>query len=88
MNKQSGGPAYPFAVMSAQGGGVITNDEIYMVGASMRDWFAAHASEEDVKQFLHAQDAHGLSYQRSRAEARYMHADAMLALRSKAWSKA
>jgi hypothetical protein len=44
-------------------------------GMSLRDWFATHATEEDI---LAAQGTYRLV---TRYEARYIHADAMLAAR-------
>jgi hypothetical protein len=71
----NGGPAFPQPMIEYQGG--YYSAEI--PGMSLRDWFAAHASEADLAPYLF----HPLerAYGCDRSTARFLHADAMLAAR-------
>ena len=66
-----GGPAFP--VLSVE-----------HTGMTLRDWFASHASEQDIEDHaLGELRASGRSYNhRSREQAKYAYADAMLQARS------
>jgi hypothetical protein len=69
-----GGPAFPRSGFSGpEGFGRPEN------GMTLRDYFAAHATEEDIRCSM----VLGESWEdrEDRAEARYRHADAMLAAR-------
>ena len=69
MNKDNGGPAFGEL---QQVGDVAMRDG----GLSIRDYFAVHASEEDIARVLEYNMI-------TRQQARYMHADAMLLERAK-----
>lgn len=82
MNKNDGGPAFPVTPENYDMSGYCGE------GMTLRDYFAAKASEEDIKQFM--PDRSGLQghaitdmLAKNRQQARYMHADAMLAERAK-----
>jgi len=72
MSKDNGGPAFPVAST------VVMAD-----GMSLRDWFAAKANESDVLEIIFKHAKSGGSSSITRQQARYMHADAMLAERAK-----
>lgn len=63
--KNDGGPAFPKTDIINMSGNLERNSD----GMSLRDYFAVHATEEDILHQPHA---------KSRQQARYMHADAML----------
>lgn len=69
MSKDNGGPAFGEL---QQVGDVAMRDG----GLSIRDYFAAHASEEDIARVLEYNMI-------TRQQARYMHADDMLLERAK-----
>ena len=69
MSKDNGGPAFGEL---QQVGDVAMRDG----GLSIRDYMAIHASEEDIARVLEYNMT-------TRQQARYMHADAMLAERAK-----
>ena len=69
MSKDNGGPAFGEL---QQVGDVAMRDG----GLSIRDYFAAHASEEDIARVLEYNMI-------TRQQARYMHADDMLKERAK-----
>jgi hypothetical protein len=76
-----GGPAFPTERFTSYGNGAgATTRE---GGMTLRDWFATHASEDDIAehrwQGILADGSYG--YNLTREEARYRHADAMLAAR-------
>lgn len=82
MNENDGGPIAPrmklvsaYGELSAAQGSTFHPEG----GLSLRDYFAAHATEEDVRALL----VYGESWTSAndRAAARYRHADAMLAAR-------
>ena len=70
-----GGPAFPSEAFASQ----------HNPGMTIRDWFAAHASEEDIKTYRQkGQDNYGYSYfKETREAARYRYADAMIKARQK-----
>lgn len=73
-NIKDGGPAYP--VEEYKG-----SEKILSGGMSLRDYFAVHASDSDIKEYLsETKSIDGLEYtnDRSISEARYMFADAMI----------
>ena len=65
--KDNGGPAFPQMLGERY-------EPMSTEGMSLRDYFAIHASEEDILVQANA---------KTRVQARYMHADAMLAEREK-----
>jgi hypothetical protein len=76
-----GGPAFP--CVDAKG--------FVSQGMSLRDWFAANASEQDIEEYLRdkismktGRKINGLS----RGEAKFAYADAMIKARSVATTKA
>jgi hypothetical protein len=71
--REDGGPAFGHG---AENG--------HCCGATLRDWFAAVATEEDVRGAAQAFMAENGVQTCTRQEARYFHADAMLAERRKA----
>ena len=52
-----------------------------MEGMSLRDWFAGHATEEDVKHWLNIMEVNKIPV--SRQAAKYLYANAMIAERDK-----
>jgi len=65
-----GGPAFPKH-------GYVGRD-----GMTLRDWFATHATEEDIWAIQNPPSRASIDYREiTRYEARYLHADAMLAAR-------
>jgi len=84
MEKETGGPAFP------------TNDVCYN-GMTLRDYFAAKATDEDVRQYIndYSQMVDGFYFsvatgkpeptkmptKRTREQAKYIYADAMLKAR-------
>ena len=81
MNKEKGGFAFPH---------FFTNESIGdCSGMSLRDYFAAKASDEDVREIRYRKeniihnDNGGIEFLITRQQARFIHADAMLAEREK-----
>ena len=73
-----GGPAFPQDLQGRRG------DDPQYQGVSLRDWLASHASEQDIEDHTlgDLRDS-GRSYNhRSREQAKYAYADAMLRARS------
>lgn len=68
-----GGPAFPGGTVSELTGHPIPSANS---GMTLRDYFACHASDDDVSYWLRA-----LGSQATREEAKYAHADAMLKAR-------
>jgi hypothetical protein len=66
-----GGPAFPYEYSEKWGGDA-------QDGMSIRDYFAAHATEEDVRAHMYDDRLHQVC---SREAARYRYADAMLKAR-------
>ena len=87
MTKDNGGPAFPSDELSMH------SDEYRHInqqhsGMTLRDYFAAKASEDDIQQFMpHRSGLQGVAITKhlavSRQQARYKHADAMLLERTK-----
>lgn len=68
MDRKDGGPAFP----SHGSMGEVTHE-----GATLRDWFAAHASDADIRAAIDENPSAMLT----RPQARYAYADAMLRAR-------
>jgi hypothetical protein len=86
MNDKTGGPAFPSPLDTAIMAGL--NPRNGALGMTLRDYFAAKASEEDIAQYMPCRS--GLQgpaiterLAKSRQQARYMHADDMLSERAK-----
>ena len=100
----NGGPAFPAEwennssvnQVAPDGQFVPARGSVKLQGASLRDYFAVHASEEDIESFIDAvplgrrvqdkdnkqiQIIHNCRPDNWRQIARYMHADAMLSAR-------
>ena len=79
-----GGPAFPETRWDDK-----TRQEVQWCGMTLRDYLAAHASEDDIKEFIpQTQGACSLFHKDhgfwpTRYWARYAHADAMLIERAK-----
>lgn len=69
----------------AYAGALAAFDEM---GMSARDWFAIHASEEDVGAHMFENSDDWAERPRSREQARYAFADAMLEARGQSTAKA
>lgn len=78
-----GGPAFPHLDLYT-GAGNPHPTPVQYNGMSLRDWFAAHASDSDVlyhrSQLYHAG---GYIKEPTREECKYAYADAMIAARAK-----
>jgi hypothetical protein len=76
MTINDGGPAFPRHALEIKlpDGSVVPKDP----GMTLRDWFATHATDADIAAIQNP--PHG-AQNISRYEARYIHADAMLAAR-------
>ena len=78
--KDDGGPAFPFVAETHTDDGLGHTIGVrtirYVGGMTLRDYFAAHASDVDIARI---RDGHPVFV--TRAQARYMHADAMIAAR-------
>ena len=72
---KDGGPAFP-----------IETAELLWRGMSLRDWFAGQATERDIEAHLTNCDAEGFGTgrYRTREQAKYAYADAMIAARGQA----
>lgn len=96
MSKDAGGPAFPWVKVTvlAEDGTANESLETGQMGMTLRDWFAAHASDTDIADLLHEvprieRVVEGGSMKRiirglpanARQIARYMHADLMLKAR-------
>jgi hypothetical protein len=85
--KDDGGPAFPqtpwrdYYESTADDGSPYHEEHEGGPGMSLRDWFAATASDADVEAFLYSRAC--MSIVDERIEARYRFADDMLAERSK-----
>jgi len=91
MEKETGGPAFPQCSYNMTGGYDITG------GMTLRDYFAAKATDEDVRQYIndYSQMVDGFYFsvatgkpeptkmptKRTREQAKYIYADAMLKAR-------
>jgi hypothetical protein len=78
--KDDGGPAFPQNDLSSYGmGPAETNNG----GMSLRDWFAGRATQDDVRAHQWTPDENGIPTDtRTREEAKYAYADAMIAARN------
>jgi len=75
-----GGPAFPFGQISEITGQPING--YFAPGMTLRDWFATHATEEDIWAIQNPPHPASIDYRQiTRYEARYLHADAMLRAR-------
>ena len=68
--------AFPVNAASLGGPGAYAAEP----GMTLRDWFASHATEDDVE--AHREYTAELAFANTREQARYAFADAMLAARS------
>ena len=74
-----GGPAFPVPMVPWQDGFI----NVECTGASLRDWFASHASENDIRRHQSLiERSNGYTYQPSIEECKYAYADAMIKARS------
>lgn len=79
MSSENGGPAFPSA-NDVEIGLITTSGH---AGMTLRDYFAAKASDGDVGEIMSRHFDHDSDeYTITRQQARYMHADAMLAARN------
>lgn len=81
MSKDTGGPAFQTENERQTG-----PDSYHYPGMTVRDYFATHASYEDLRaqcEFIRAKSEFGVLPDNWSVIARYMHADAMLAERNK-----
>lgn len=78
---KDGGPAFPMNVLDqGESGRLLATETVY--GMSLRDYFAAHASESDVSMYVRIDNPDGSMFRsRTREEAKYAYADAMLKAR-------
>jgi len=84
MSKDNGGPAFPVIDVMALDPSATVEMIALTNGMTLRDYFAAKASDADVERImLESYDPVLECYQVSRQQARYMHADAMLLERAK-----
>jgi hypothetical protein len=75
MAKNDGGPAFP--VVAPGGWGTCQ----YEGGMTLRDYFAAHATDADVQRWIKIASLNNLSV--SHEQAKFMYADAMITAREK-----
>lgn len=78
MSRNDGGNAFPVIGGSAQCFGPYGEGDSVTAGMSLRDYFAAHASDAEIKEIRN-----NLRYPISSSTARYIHADDMLKERDK-----
>lgn len=83
MKTKDGGPAFPLCgsiVKQYQPTGIVTGESLqgFQAGMSLRDYFATHATEDDILYYYRLDEVC-----KTRQQARYMHADAMLEARKK-----
>lgn len=85
MSKDNGGPAFPLqtTVASGMGGTISLTSEHHRMqyGMTLRDYFAAKATEEDIR--ANMTFGEGYNDPQDRAAARFRHADHMLKERAK-----
>lgn len=82
MSKNTGGPAFPSGNEVRYGPGDLYQTNGH-AGMTLRDYFAAKATEGDIDAHLHYFDKNGTMRNRTREAARFSYADAMLAEREK-----
>ena len=76
-NINDGGPAFPQDLQGRRG------DDPQYQGMSLRDWFAANASENDIRRHQSIiERTNGYTYAPSIEECKYAYADAMIKARS------
>ena len=74
-----GGPAFPVPMVPWQDGFV----NVECTGATLRDWFASHASESDIHRHQRIiERSNGYTYKPSVEECKYAYASEMLKARS------
>ena len=74
-----GGPAFPVPMVPWQDGFV----NVECTGATLRDWFASHASENDINRHQRIiERSNGYTYKPSVEECKYAYASEMLKARS------
>jgi hypothetical protein len=74
-----GGPAFPVPMVPWQDGFV----NVECTGASLRDWLATHASENDIRRHQRIiERSNGYTYKPSIEECKYAYASEMLKARS------
>jgi hypothetical protein len=74
-----GGPAFPVPDSHHANGQVLYGSN----GMSLRDWFASHASDDDIERHQRLiERSNGYTYQPSIEECKYAYADTMIAARS------
>ena len=84
MIKENGGPAFPVDVLYEQDG---QKHRLVADGISMRDYFAANATDADVSFYMYERVpvescfSVGIKVVRTREQAKYAYADAMLEAR-------
>lgn len=83
MSKDNGGPAFPVSDVMALEPRTTAEMVSLAHGMSLRDYMAIHASESDVERVMFENFDHVIEvYLVTRQQARYMHADFMLAERA------
>ena len=74
-----GGPAFPVPMVPWEGGFI----NVECTGASLRDWFASHASENDIRRHQSIiERSNGYTYAPSIEECKYAYASEMIRARS------
>ena len=74
-----GGPAFPVPMVPWQDGFI----NVECTGTSLRDWFATHASEQDIRRHQSIiERSNGYTYMPSVEECKYAYADEMIKARS------
>lgn len=78
-----GGPAFPQPLAFNPNGDAVTPGMYFpdVSGMPLRDWFAGQASEQDIEHHMTPGYAAGRIIVRTREQAKYAYADAMLAAR-------
>jgi len=87
--EKNGGPAFPVTDSNGPFG---SGDDV-TIGMSLRDYFAAHASDGDIYEIMNAPGNYEIEcnngitqkcvYKITRQQARYIHADGMIIAREK-----
>jgi len=77
-------PAFPQPLCERSTGEIVCSEEYGVGGLTIRDYFAAHASEADIAHYTHAhRDGDAAPRRiRTRCQSRFAHAAAMLYARS------
>lgn len=76
---KDGGPAFPVLSRIDEDGNADSTS-----GMSLRDWFAGQATEADIDEFKYQQpsESNNFTHERTRAQAKYAYADAMIEARA------